>query len=685
MLLSCCIAAEPTAVALERAAANPPRHVAIELLSDLRVVAAGQSFWLAFRERIEPGWHTYWINPGDSGTPTQLRVTAPARFEVGAIAWPTPELIPVGPLVNYGYSDEVLLLVPAKAPPGALAGPVRIAVEAEWLVCKDICIPERGTASLELATGAAAQPSADSARIAAQLGELPTPLTTAASVRVGPEQLELSVPGLTRAVARNPRFLPAAWGVLDNAASQPARWDGAALVLTLARGDLKGQPLPVLEGLLLLDAAPGAPARAYSVQASATATAPAPAAARGAAALSWPVAMLFAFVGGLILNLMPCVLPVLALKVLGLARAPQPRAVERAQAFAYLAGVLCACVALGAALVLLRGFGHAVGWGFQLQSPAFVMVLAALLFALALSLSGVYTIGATLAGAGEGLTRRPGLPGSFAVGVLATTAATPCTAPLMGAAIAYALSTAGWQGIGVMLALGLGFAAPLVLLHLNPGLRRWLPRPGAWMETLKQLLAFPLYASAAWLVWVLSEQCGSAGVLVALALLTVVGFCGWLAGRTQGSSWGPAAATAIAIGALGLALAATPSMPPGASAASAARAYSEATLGALRAGGRPVFLNVTAAWCITCQVNERVALNTERVRRGFREARVAYLEADWTRQDPAITALLERFGRDGVPLYVYFPPRIDAGPTILPQFLTENLLLATIAGAAAHP
>ena len=384
-----------------------------------------------------------------------------------------------------------------------------------------------------------------------------------------------------------------------------------------------------------------------------------------------------AYLGGLILNLMPCVFPVLALKVVGLVGTARRKA--RWQAAAYTAGVLVACASLGAALLGARAAGAAAGWGFQFQSPVFVAAMAWLLFAIGLNLSGVYQIGTGLSRTGQGLAARPGHIGSFFTGLLAVVVATPCTAPFMGAAIAAGLAAPPAVTMLVFLAMGLGLAAPYAILAVVPSLGRAVPKPGRWMEVLRQALAFPMYGASAWLIWVISQEAGPSGVLATAAGLVLLGFAGWILGITQadasrGRRIGQSAAAAAILAALAvLSGIATESGAASSLVESGAEPFSATRLATLRAEGRPVFVNMTAAWCVTCLVNERVAISTDAVKRAFAERRVTYLKGDWTRQDPQITNYLRENGRDGVPLYVYYPSH--GLPTVLPQILTENTLL----------
>jgi thiol:disulfide interchange protein DsbD len=388
--------------------------------------------------------------------------------------------------------------------------------------------------------------------------------------------------------------------------------------------------------------------------------------------------LVFAFLGGLILNLMPCVFPILAMKAVALAKHAGR---GKGHALSYTAGVLVTFVALAGALLAARAAGTAAGWGFQFSSPVFVAAMAWLLFGVGLNLSGVFEVGAGLTGTGSGLADRHGIAGSFFTGLLAVLVATPCTAPFMGVAVAAGLAAPPLVTVLVFAVMGLGLAAPYVALASLPSLARLMPRPGRWMEVLKQALAFPMYGAAAWLVWVISQEAGPGGVLGAVAGLVLIGFAGWVFGVTQAAAvqprrFGQTMATVAILAALAV-LSGITSAPMGASNDASAEAFTPARLASLRAAGKPVFVNMTAAWCVTCLVNERVAISTDAVRKAFAADDVAYLKGDWTRQDPAITAFLRENGRDGVPLYVFFPAG-GGQPEVLPQILTEGEVLGML-------
>ena len=657
----------------------------VELVSEVHAIAAGQVFWVALHQRIAPGWHTYWINPGDSGEPPRIEWALPAGFTAGEITWPFPEKIPVGPAMTYGYSREVVLPIPITAPASLTAGTeISLRGQASWLVCEKICIPEEAAIALTLpvTTGNPPLDAHGAPMIAAARQRVPTPSPWPASFVATPETvtLTLAAPGLTSERIADVSFFPAKWGAIDMAAPQRVRVDAAGIRIVVARGPLRAAAAAPIDGVLVVsERLDGETARhAFVVSAR-------PTTAGGDGATSLLRAIALALAGGLVLNLMPCVLPVLSVKALGLVRHASERpAVLRAHGLAYAAGVLLSFALVAGALIALRATGEQFGWGFQLQSPAFVTALAWLFFAVALSFSGIIVVSG-----GHALAARSGYVGSFAAGALATVAATPCTAPFMGAAVGFAVTQPWPTALLVFEALGLGLALPYLLLSFVPAWSRFLPKPGRWMERLKELLAFPLYASAAWLVWVVSQQAGPYGVGAALAGIVLIGFAAWLH-RSLGSAgalWRGAATWSIAallpllivgIVALGPLGAGTRSSAPEAVAGGIDwEPFSPERLDGLRASGKPVFVNFTAAWCVTCLVNERVALRSAVVADAFAKKGVTALKADWTSRDPAISRVLGSLGRSGVPLYVLYRPGAgaDAVSTLLPQILTEGAVI----------
>lgn len=663
----------------------PDDLVTARLIPETRAIVPGATVWIAAHFDVKPGWHIYWRDPGDSGLPTTLAWQLPAAFSAGDIAWPVPEHFAVGGIGNYGYSGSADLLVPITAPanlgPGA---PMPVAAKAEWLACADICIPGEATLSLDLAVAAGSPPADQStaALFAAVRRKIPSPAPFETRFAASANGVRLIVPataldGLDRPTAT---FFPYDPNALDNAAEPTQQRRDGDIELAFAKSSNPAAAIPsTLDGVLLLKGG-NSVERVFAVSAN-----PVAAPAAGEPMPAWWTALALAFIGGLILNLMPCVFPVLSLKVLSLADAADPSD-RRRHGFVYAAGVVVSFAVLGGILLGLRAGGAAIGWGFQLQSPLVVGILAYLLFAMGLSLSGVAEFGAALAGAGGRFVAHRGLGGSFATGVLATVVATPCTAPFMGTALGFALIAAPPLALAVFVMLGLGLAAPLTLAALIPGVSRLMPRPGSWMTLLKQLLAFPLYGTVAWLIWVLLQEVGPEGALAALFGLVCVGFAVWVYGVTSLAA--PAArrlgAGLAAAGALAAIILAATIGPAGAKAPAsrpapgglAYEAFAPARLDALVAAHKPVFVNLTAAWCLTCLINERSTLDRHAVRQAFAVRGVVALKGDWTRQDPDITAFLQKYGRSGVPLYLLYNTQGKA--VVLPQILTEAGVLAAL-------
>ena len=655
------LAAGRPAAALESAPVTSA-HDTVTLISDTDAAAPGTPFRIALRVRLAPGWHTYWQNPGDAGVAPQVKFILPAGASAGPIDWPVPRRLAEGSLITYAYTGDVVL--PITITPGSAVGPVE--AQADWLVCKDICVPEQGRFRLDLRAG---KPGPSAQAPLFRQADMAQPTHFAGQARIAPDG-RLWV-GEDASLPASAWFIPGTPGVIDNAAPQhlSVTDGGFVLALTPASGF---RPDAGLAGILLVTDRSGRQ-QAFNLHATAG---PVP-----AERLPLGRVLGLAFLGGLILNLMPCVFPVLAMKAIRLADGAA-RGRARSLAVSYLLGVLVAFGALGGAVVAARAGGAVAGWGFQFQSPAFVAGMAWLLLAVGLNLSGVFQVGSRLAGVGQGLAGLGGHAGSFFTGLLAVVVATPCTAPFMATALAAAATAPADVAVLVFLTLGLGLATPYMMLAEVPGLVRVLPRPGRWMEMLRQVLAFPMYAAAAWLVWVISQEAGPAGVLATLAGIVLIGFAGWVLGATQAAATvttqrvGQAVAAAAALVAVTVltSMAAAPPGPVLASGEAGVEPFTAARLAALRAEGRPVFVDMTAAWCVTCLVNERVALDAPAVRHAFAERNVAYLKGDWTRQDPGITGFLRAHGRDGVPLYVYFPPDQARG-IVLPQVLTETAVL----------
>jgi len=722
------------------AAAEPVQapHVEVELVADVDSVRPGQPFDAGLRFALESEWHVYWSNPGDSGLAPRVHWTLPEGTEVGELQWPHPYRIAIGPLVNFGYEGEILL--PVRVTPPATLAPgetFALAARADWLVCKEDCIP--GEAELSLALPVATTPPARSRW---------APLFDAMRARLPRErpeiqveafrhderlELRLTAPGGGPVLAGAPpgqvTFFPADPGHVENASEQTQSIARDLVTVSLERARQRREPVERLRGALVAlpgfapdaapaiavdvavrDALPPSGARA-AVAEGALATERA-AAAGGAVAAAVPgatdatpssgaaggslglgLALLLAALGGLLLNLMPCVFPVLSIKVLDFVRQASGRpSLLRRHGWAYAAGVLVSFWVLAGLLLALRAGGEALGWGFQLQSPAFVVLMIFLLFALGLSLLGMFDVGVGMTALAGRVPQGDGLAGSFATGVLATVVATPCTAPFMGPALGAALALPAASALLIFTALGAGMALPYVVLCSLPALVRRLPKPGAWLETFKQLMAFPLLGTVVWLVWVLGQQAGVDAILGTLAGLLLLALGLWIRARFGAYGWPLrlrriAHATALLLAVIGLAVGlVSRGAGAGSTVASGAggtssdaygipwRDYSAAALAELRAAGTPVFVDFTAAWCLTCKVNEHVVFSSAEVRDAFAAREVAMLRADWTSRDDEITRALASFGRSGVPLYVLYGGATDE-PHVLPSVLTRGIVL----------
>jgi thiol:disulfide interchange protein/DsbC/DsbD-like thiol-disulfide interchange protein len=669
-------------------------HSEARLVSEARTIRPGSTFAVALAIDLDEGWHTYWLNPGDSGTPAILEWSLPTGFHAGPILWPAPERIPTPPLMSYAYTGHVMLLTEITVPPDARSGTSeRLGLSAEFLVCREICLPAEVTRTLDVRVatdGGTANPTW-AAAFAAVRARLPMVSgawqASAVSTSTGYDLVVHPPRGWDEGSASFYFFVDDPTTLKHAVPQQPA-WRDGSLHLTLERSAYNTDP-DTLDGVLErmdgggFDAAGTRPALALTVPVQKVAAAPTT--SREALA----VVLFFAFVGGALLNLMPCVFPVLSLKIVSFVHhAGGDTRRTRLHGMAFAMGVILSFVALAVTLLAVRAAGAEVGWGFQLQSPAVVAALCVLLFVIGLGFAGVVEAGASLtrlAGVGGS---DPRYRGSFLTGVLATVVATPCTAPFMGVAVGAALVRPSAEALGIFGMLGVGMATPYVVLSSWPGLLRSVPRPGAWMETLKQALAFPMFAVSAWLVWVFGLQTGMDGAGALLGCLVLVGFAAWAVGRwpaVTSTRW--ALVTSRLVASLAV-VAAGAAAWRGVRSEPAAASVSEATAGAStwrpfeeglvetqRRAGRPVFVDFTAAWCISCQVNERLVLSDDAVLDAFRARGVVLVKADWTRREPDITRALASFGRSGVPLYVLYPPDPAAGPKLLPAMLTTGIVL----------
>lgn len=653
----------------------------VSLVSENAAVSPGQTVRIGLRQRLAPHWHTYWKNPGDAGSPPNIAFNLPEGVTVGEIDWPGPDRFIIGPVASYGYENEIVfpmsLSVPRDAQPGSR---LLIEANADWVVCEKECIPEEGKFRLSLPVEAIARPASAVIRALFDTADerRPQALPWKASASVGKSTLQLLVngEGISPQSVQSALYFPESWGIVDHVAEQSLKVEKGALSLTLQKG--QGFTPGTSRGLLSITDG-GGQKRWFALELTPAAAAATTASETAPGLPLWQMAF-FAFLGGLILNLMPCVFPVLAIKAAALAgMSGSDRREVRLSAVFYTLGVLTAFMTLALALLAVRAGGNAVGWGFQFQSPLFVAAMCWLMLAIGLNLSGVFEVGSSLAGAGQGLAQRKGHSGSFFTGLLAVLVATPCTAPFMGAAIGSALVAPALHSLLVFAMMGVGLALPFLLLGLFPAVAQRLPRPGMWMVRLRQAMAFPMYATAAWLLWVLAQQAGEAGLRMALAGTILVGLLGWLLGLGQQGVqkpwWPRSVALACCAGLIGLMVSLDSTEPAAASSrqqAATAEAYSAERLAGLRAEGKPVFINMTAAWCITCLVNERTTLSTAAVQQSMRDHDIVYMKGDWTSRDPAITAFLQSFGRDGLPFYVFYPPNKE--PVVLPPVLTQAIV-----------
>jgi thiol:disulfide interchange protein/DsbC/DsbD-like thiol-disulfide interchange protein len=663
-------------------------YVRVRLLPE-GTLRAGEEITIAIEQSIAPGWHTYWKNPGDSGAAPRVKWTLPSGFEARDIEWPVPHKLPYGPLLNYGYENNVILLQKIQAPGELPDGPITLKADIDILVCMEICIPESGT--YELTLNAAESNNADNSDYFENArGKMPIAAPGASTYSEVDGNFVIDMPVTwSQGVARYD-YIPGEWGMVENTAPSDIKVEGGRLTITQKRGTRKLEEVSAVPGLLLWDMDESGPMNAYSFTATVSAdvqmATPVPPPPGTPAPNSSLIAVLaFALLGGLILNLMPCVFPVLSIKAISLVKiAEKSPGLARTHGLAYTGGVILSFLAIAGILIALKSGGAQIGWGFQLQSPEIVTALAWLFFIIGLNLSGIFEIGGHLGNVGNRLTQGNTPVHSFFTGVLATLVATPCTAPFMAAALGYALVQPPAIALLVFAALGLGLALPYLALSFIPALQKILPRPGAWMDKFKQLLAFPMYASAAWLVWVLSQQSGPMGVFAALMGLVLIAFGIWLLRHMPASKVGRWFIRVLAVIAFASAIVMIPDSTPKSSENVFGEAWSPLKLAETLEGNDPVFVEMTAAWCITCKVNHALAIDVDNTRRVFEASNVKYLIGDWTNQDPDITEYLTGFGRNGVPIYVYYGPRGSDGdrpePVVLPQILTPGIVAKTVTG-----
>lgn len=682
-------------------------HLRVQLVVPSSALPRGQATHAGLYFKLEQGWHVYWKNAGDSGEPPHIRWTLPAGTTASGLQFPAPRRLPLGPLMDFGYENEVLFPFTLTAAANAPSGPAPLHAKVDWLVCREVCIP--GKAELEIsrtvtdagAPGSPVEPDTGLyARLADRLPKVPPANWKAGFVPTADGYRLTVITGQRETAAE---FFPADQDLISNPAPQNVTPTARGFTLDLKK-DPNGTTKPAqLRGVLELAGgrayeiavAQGAPVaikseepQASGAEAPAYPNANAPgsqpsaqgAGASGQQGLAKIIGL--AFLGGLILNLMPCVFPVLFLKALALVNSgSEERHKLRAHGLVYTVGILVSFWALVAVLLGLRTAGARLGWGFQFQSPVFLFLMAGLLFFLGLSLAGQFEIGLSLTSAGGSLATKQGYTGSFFTGVLAVIVATPCTAPFMGAAIGYALAQPAFVTFAVFTALALGLAAPYLVLTLQPAWTRVLPRPGAWMEVLRQAVSVPIFGTVIGLAWVVANAYGATMLAALLASFLLLAIAGWFLGRWPAKGWSTVLVVLIGLGVVGLgiysgnALAASPQASMAVATQKGAwEPWSADAVARYAAQGRPVFVDFTASWCLSCQVNERVALSQPAVRKAFADANVALLRADWTQHDDGISQALEKLGRSGVPAYALYAPG-EANPRLLPEALTPGIVI----------
>lgn len=675
-LVSLCLCA-PVGATATPLVETEASHSKLAVYLETDNIAPGRSAWLAVHIEPRDGWHTYWLNPGDSGAAPILDWTLPAGLQAAAPLYGTPHAIPTGPLVNYGYDGPSSLLVRLDAT-GDVASAMPVHLYAEWLVCATECVPQFAELDLSFTAGAGAMDPANAGIFSKARSALPEPSYWDARLEVGAGQSGLTVFMATDEAdgLESVQFFPAAEGVLTYAAPQAWILTGEGLGVRLERAP--GAPQPgSAAGVLVLgfrDGTHGSYDLSPELVLSAASTSTADPAGVGTDSFGLPLwqAALFALLGGLILNLMPCVFPILSLKAFAFISANQRSvASRRADGWAYTGGIWVSFMVIVGILMLLRAGGAAIGWGFQLQEPLFVAFLALLMVFVALSLGGMFHIRLGIENAGAGLAAEEGSKGAFFKGVLAALVATPCTAPLMAPAIGFALTQPAVVVFTIFSLLALGLALPFLALSYSETLARMMPRPGAWMEKVKEALAFPMLLTAAWLVYIFDQQAGSAATFLLIAMIITAAFAVWL--------WQQGTGPVLRLICVALLLAAVfgfVRMLPLARTSPAAQveagddnAYSPAALDRLLAAGEPVFVYFTADWCITCKVNEKLVLDRDETAALFSRNRVRILKGDWTNKNAAIANVLAEYGRAGVPLYLYYAPG-QRKAVVLPEVLT---------------
>ena len=648
---------------LLNAQVSASEHSQGELLSSVTSIHAQDKFWLALHIKLQDGWHTYWQNPGDSGVAPDFKLSLPKGFIAGETQFLAPDIAQTSDMVDYGYHDDVWFLIPVSyipAPSSVTDSSLLFSVHAHWLVCSDQCIPEDGNFTIPLTTTTKDSiPSSDAAKINELVSKLPVKVLQ--DINFSNEQGKVKfvfnsgVQGLKKAL-----FFPITDNLIKNQLTQDVTIKDNEIIFhfTQAEGKLPKTASGIISLFLENN-------QRKDYQVSLKLGEVAPAASGGSYEIL--VAIISALIGGFILNFMPCVFPILSLKSLAIAKKASAHPdIVRGQGIAYTMGVVISFVALAGILLAIKASGSAIGWGYQMQSPLFVALLAVFLFVVGLNMSGYFELPTLLGNVGSKEAAKDSLIGSFVTGALAVLVATPCTAPFMASAIGFALTQSAAVIFIIFVALGVGMALPFLAISIFPKIVTLLPKPGAWMLTFKQFLAFPIYLTVVWLLWVITREAGADGLAVTITAMTLLALALLLAGHNL-------RLLAVIIAALSIYAVVEFAVPM---TGEVREKFSIAKLEELRHQNKPVFVDATADWCITCKVNERLVLSSSAIKTKFAQNNVVYLVADWTHGDAEITKYLQSFGRAGVPLYVYYTP--NRPPIVLPQVLTQSGVLENI-------
>jgi DsbC/DsbD-like thiol-disulfide interchange protein/cytochrome c biogenesis protein CcdA len=660
-----------------------PAHIRTSLIAETAKPAPGSKVTLALMMQPDKGWHGYWQNPGDAGVGLTIDWDLPANVTASPFRYPVPQRLLISGLMNHVYEHDYALLFDISVPPGVAVGttlPIR--GTAHWLACTDsICVPEQGTVETVLTVGDGKIAAGDRTRFDGLRAQLPRPLDQEAHYRQSGDRITIAVPYPAGVPVGEPWFFAETQQRIKYAQPQTIKRDGDMLIVETrvpegapAVGPIDGVLAVSPTVALAISAMPGAvPSGGMVISSGDLAdSAPAPFSMAG-----FLVALGGAFLGGLILNIMPCVFPILSLKAISLAKAGGDERKVRAEALAYTGGILLTCLALGALMLGIKAGGTQIGWAFQLQDPRVIALLLVVMVAITLNLAGFFEIGTI--SVGQGKAGQGGMGGAFWTGALAAFVATPCSGPFMATAMGAALVLPWPLALTVFAGLAVGLALPFLAIAYVPTLRRMMPRPGNWMNIFRKVMAVPMALTALALVWLLSRQLGSGGIVLGVALALGVALLTWLIGQAQragkGMNWALGGVLLLAIGTVAVAAPAYVRTEKVADTDLAGTPFNAAKLAELRGAKKPVFLYFTADWCLTCKVNEANAIESGKVHSAFEKAGVETMVGDWTNADPAITRFLEANGRAGVPLYLYYAPGAPE-PQVLPQVLTPDTLVA---------